>query len=159
MMPVIKAIAEKQKYCAITTDLWTDKGLRRGYITFNMQCISENFEMLNFNLKTLFVPAKHAAEEIARQYYAALKDFGIESVSIYVVSDKGSNMVKFIKDEILNHHHCLGYGIHNLVNVDGLLNVAEINELLIKVKKVVKKLRYRSLHLMEEVRNNIENVF
>lgn len=62
-------------------------------------------------------------------------------------------MVKFIEDEGLDNHHCLGHGIHNLVNVDGLLSVGEINELLIKIKKIVKKLRYRSTHLMEEVRN------
>lgn len=151
MIPVIKAIAQEQKYCAITTDLWTDSGMRRGYITFNMSCITEKFEMLNINLKTRFVPAKHTAEEIARQYYATLKEFGIASVSIYIVSDKGSNIKKFIGDEELNNHYCLGHGIHNLVNVDGLLSVAEIEELLIKVKKIVKKLRFRSTHLMEEV--------
>lgn len=57
MIPMVKYIAQEQKYCAITTDLWTDSGMRRGYITFNMSCITEQFEMLNINLKTRFVPA------------------------------------------------------------------------------------------------------
>lgn len=77
--------------------------MRRGYITFNMSCVTETFELLNINLKTRFVPAKHTAEEIARQYYATLKEFGIGSISIYIVSDKGSNMVKFIEDEGSTH--------------------------------------------------------
>lgn len=60
-------------------------------------------------------------------------------------------MVKFIEDEHLESHFCLGHGVHNLINTDGIEVVTEIDELLTKVKNVVKKLRFRSTQLMEEM--------
>lgn len=97
------------------------------------------------------MPIKHSAVEIAEEYFRTLKLFGIENVSIYVVGDKGSNVVKFINDENLDHQYCLGHGIHNLVNTDGFEAVPEVKEVLKKIKKVVKKLRFRSVQLEQEV--------
>lgn len=44
-----------------------------------------------------------------------------------MVCDKGANMVKFVKDEKLDHQFCLGNGLHNLVTVDGFEAVNDIN--------------------------------
>lgn len=151
MIPLIKDIVQIMKYCAITLDLWTDNYKRNGYITFNLSCITDDFELLNINLKTGRMPIKHGAREIAAEYYATLKAFGIENISVYVVTDRGSNMVKFINDEHLNHQFCLGHGINNLVSVDGFEAVTEIDEILTKVKKIVRKLRFRSAQLEVEV--------
>lgn len=97
------------------------------------------------------MPIKHSAVEIAEEYFQTLKLFGIENVSIYVVGDKGSNIVKFINDENLDHQYCLGHGIHNLVNTDGFEAVPEVKDVLKKIKKVVKKLRFRSVQLEQQV--------
>lgn len=151
MVPVIKEIVKDLKYCAITLDLWTDSYKRNGYITFNLSCITDEFELLNINLKTGLMPIKHGAEQIAEQYFLTLKAFGIENVSIYVVGDKGSNVIKFINDEDLDHQYCLGHGIHNLINKDGFEAVSEIGDVLKKIKKMVKKLRFRNTQLEREV--------
>lgn len=151
MVPVIKDIVKDLKYCAITLDLWTDNFKKNGYITFNLSFIDDNFELHNINLKTGLMPIKHGAAEIGEQYFNTLKSFGIENVSIYVVGDKGSNIIKFINDENLDHQHCLGHGLHNLVNTDGFEAVQEIKDVLKKIKKVVKKLRFRSVQLEQEV--------
>lgn len=151
MVPVIKEIVKDLKYCGITLDLWTDAYKRNGYITFNLSCINDEFELLNINLKTGLMPIKHGAEQIAEQYFLTLKQFGVENVSIYVVGDKGSNVVKFINDEGLDHQYCLGHGIHNLINVDGFQAVSEIDDVLKKIKKIVKKLRFRGVQLELEV--------
>lgn len=148
---MIKEIVKDLKYCAITLDLWTDGYKRIGYITFNLSCINEEFELLNINLKTGLMPIKHDAEHIAEQYFLTLKAFGVENVSIYVVGDKGSNVVKFINDEGLDHQYCLGHGLHNLINVDGFMAVSEVGEILNKIKKMVKKLRFRKTQLEREV--------
>lgn len=151
MVPVIKDIVKDLKYCAITLDLWTDGYKRNGYITFNLSYINDDFELHSINLKTGLMPIKHGAEEIAEEYFHTLKSFGVENVSIYVVGDKGSNVVKFINDQGLDHQYCLGHGVHNLVNVDGFEAVPEIAGVLKKIKKVVKKLRFRSVQLVREV--------
>lgn len=52
---------------------------------------------------------KDTAPQNARQYYSTLNKFGIENVSIYIVSDRGSNICKFIEDENLDNHFCLGH--------------------------------------------------
>lgn len=155
MVPVIKEIVKDLKYCAISLDLWTDSYQRNGYITFNLSMINDEFELLNINLRTGLMPSKHGAEQIAEQYFLTLKAFGVENVSIYVVGDKGSNVVKFINDESLDHQYCLGHGIHNLVNVDGFEAVSEIDEILKKIKKIVKKLRFRRTQLEQEVYKNL----
>lgn len=152
MIPVIKQIVQPLRYCAITLDLWMDGYKRHGYITFNLACITEEFELLNINLKTGMMPIKHGAKEIAEQYHSILKSFGIENCSIFVVTDKGSNMVKFVNDENLDHQFCLGHGVHNLITVDGFEDIPEIDEVITKVKKMVRKLRFRSAQLEQEVR-------
>lgn len=152
MVPVIKEIVKDIKYCSITLDLWTDSYKRNGYITFNLSFIDDDFKLHNINLKTGLMPIKHGAVEIAEEYFRALNAFGVQNVSIYVVSDKGANVVKFINDQNLDHQYCLGHGIHNLVNVDGFAAVPEIADVLKKVKKVVKKIRFRSVQLVREVR-------
>ncbi|KAJ6647972.1 hypothetical protein Bhyg_03197 [Pseudolycoriella hygida] len=96
------------------------------------------------------MPIKHGAEQIAEQYFLTLKAFGIENVSIYVVGDKGSNVIKFINDEDLDHQYCLGHVIHNLINTDGFEAVSEIGDVLKKIKKMVKKLRFRNTQLERE---------
>ncbi|KAJ6647649.1 hypothetical protein Bhyg_02872, partial [Pseudolycoriella hygida] len=153
MVPVIKEIVKDLKYCAITLDLWTDSYKRNGYITFNLSCINDEFELLNINLKTGLMPIKHGAEQIAEQYFLTLKAFGIENFSIYVVGDKGSNVIKFINDEDLDHQYCLGHDIHNLINTDGFEAVSEIGDVLKKIKKMVKKLRFRNTQLEREDKN------
>lgn len=151
MIPVLKGILQKPKYCAITSVLWTDNYRRKGYITFNFCYITDDFKMENINLKTGIMSTKHTAEEIALEFLKTLEFFGIENISFYIVCDKGSNMIKFINDSNLDHQHCLGHGLHNLVTVDGFEMVDEVNELLTKVKKVIRKLRFRTVQLETEV--------
>lgn len=151
MIPIVKNIVQKPRYCSITTDLWTDNYRRKGYITFNFCCIMDTFELKNINLKTGIMSSRHTAVEIGIEFRRTLAYFGIENTSFYLVSDKGSNMVKLIEDENLDHQFCLGHGLHNLVTVDGFKAVEEVDELLTKVKKVVRKLRFRSVELENEV--------
>lgn len=43
----------------------------------------------------------------------------------------------------MEHHLCLGHGLHNLVTVDGIGSVPEVKELVDKYKKKFKTVRYR----------------
>lgn len=103
------------------------------------------------NLGTLLMPYRHKYEDVMKEFYKIVKLFVIEPRNVYVVTDKGSNLVKLIKKEHLQNHFCLGHGFHNLINEDGFASVPEIDYLLTKIRKIVQTLRYRSTELEEEV--------
>lgn len=77
-------------------------------------------------------------------------DFGLLDKTIFAVTDAGANVKRAVDLASLNSHLCLGHGLHNLVNVDGINSTPEVKELVTKCKKIVKKLRYRLPELEAE---------
>lgn len=153
VFPVIKNVIKLNKYSSLTFDIWTDGYRRKSYITFNYCCIDDDFNLQNMNLCTLNMPYRHRSQDVLKELDKTVSLFGIDMRDVYCVTDKGSNLLKLIKDKNLQNHFCLGHGFHNLINEDGFASVPEIDCLLTKIKKIVRALRFRSNEVEEEVNN------
>lgn len=75
-----------------------------------------------------------------------ISSFGLEEKSLYLVTDSGIQ-------SLLR----LGHGLHNLVTVDGIKKTPQIQNLVLKCKKVVKALRYRLSEIEEEADKETPN--
>lgn len=150
-LPIIKDVIKASEFCAVTFDIWTDNYRRKSYVTFNYCCVTNEFKLQNLNLNTLLMPYRHKAADVLMEFKKVIRSFNIDTGGMYTVTDKGSNLVKLITDENLDHEYCLGHGFHNLINDDGFARIPEIDNLLTKIKKIVRALRFRSSEVEEEV--------
>lgn len=103
-------------------------------------------------MNTLLMPYRHKAADVLKEFKKVIQFYNIDKSGMYTVTDKGSNLVKLITDENLNHQYCLGHGFHNLINEDGFACIPDIDNLLTKIKKIVRALRFRSSEVEEEVK-------
>lgn len=150
---VLKLVKDKtndQEEFAITFDLWSDNYRRRSYITFTMHFIDLNFILQSLTLETKYVSSSHTGECILEEVIAVTEDFGIPLRKNFVVTDQGSNVKKAIRLGQMNSHFCLGHGLHNLLTVDGYDSVSELKKIIIKTKKIVKTLRYKTNQVSSE---------
>ncbi|XP_045768236.1 zinc finger BED domain-containing protein 4-like [Maniola jurtina] len=145
-------LAKIGTHAALTTDLWQDLYRRCSYITYTLQYIADDAnEMQNYTLATRLFEGKKTGEALSAFTQGIISSFGLEGKSLYLVTDSGAN-VKRISQNLqgIQSHLCLGHGLHNLVTVDGIKKTPQVQNLVVKCKKVVKTLRYRLPEIEEE---------
>lgn len=109
-----------------------------------MHFIDINFILQSLTLETKYVSSSHTGECILEEILSVTEDFAIPLRKNFVVTDQGSNVKKAIRLGQMNNHYCLGHGLHNLLTVDGYDSVSELKEIIIKTKKIVKTLRFKT---------------
>ncbi|CAG4952996.1 unnamed protein product [Parnassius apollo] len=100
--------------------------------------------LIKFTLATKEVTKKHTGQTIRDEIMEVLRSFKIDQKEIYLVTDAGSNMKRAANLLAFNNHLCIGHGVHNLINVNGIENTREISKILTKCKRLVKHVRYRA---------------
>lgn len=150
VLKLVKSKTYDQKEFALTFDLWSDNYRRRSYITFTMHFIDSDFILQSLTLETKYVSSSHTGECILEEVISVTEDFGIPLKKNFVVTDQGSNVKKAIRLGQMNSHFCLGHGLHNLLTVDGYDSVSELKDIIIKTKKIVKTLRYKTNQVSSE---------
>lgn len=110
---------------------------------FTLHFYFTDFQLKYYTLATLLVSGKKTGEKITDLISEIKSEFGLLDKTLFAVTDAGANVKRATNLSELHGHLCLGHGLHNLVNVDGINSTPAIKSLVIKCKKIVKKLRYR----------------
>lgn len=110
-----------------------------------------HFVDVNFVLQSLTLETKYVSSEcILEEVHSVTEHFSIPLKNNFVVTDQGSNVKKSIRIGQLNSHFCLGHGLHNLLTVDGYDSVPELKKIILKSRKIVKTLRYKTNQVSSE---------
>lgn len=134
----------------ITIIMWTDNYRHRNYICFTLHFIDNDFEFKSITLGNKLIVGKHTAENIVF-HLDIIKEFNLSNIKYFIVTDSGTNMNKVAKISNIENHLCSGHGLHNLVIVDGVKQNTIINDLIGKMRKIIKVLKYKFSDLEKEI--------
>ncbi len=116
--------------------------------------IDENWILKRFTLDIFRFKGSHTGQAIADEIYKVLVEFGLETKTIAITTDNGSNMVsgaKILKSTFTDtfiHYRCVAH-VLNLIVIAGLEIVKENVKKLRKLIKIIRK----STKLLEELEN------
>lgn len=130
-----------------------------------------DFVLKSFTLCTKLYDAENSEESIQTILNEITESFGLQGKEIHFVTDVESNVKRTISLLRLNHHSCLGQGLHKLVTVDGISSILELEDFVKKCTQIVKtiynhlpdfeqnaeKEQAELLQMIEHVAENIEN--
>lgn len=75
-----------------------------------------------------------------------------------MIRDRGANIIKACQSDF-DSRDCIGHGLHNLLTVDGLVQVEEIDSLIRKSRSIVRTLTYRGAEITKEVHDQKSREF
>lgn len=107
--------------------------------------------MRSCTLQTSFLPHPHTADNIVEELKKVLTQFNLSDKIIILVTDGGANMIKAAKDMKIDRVPCIAHGLHNLVMVDTLSKLPEVNNLIMKARKIIKILAFKT-HNIEKTK-------
>ena len=137
-----------------TTDIWTDNYRRRSYMTVTIHFCLPDFTLQSMVLRTAVFTEAKTGENIKAELTKTLKLFDLENKQIIYVTDQGSNVVKACRLIGSERVGCVAHGLHNLIAVDGVGQCAAIQDIIVRVKNVIKAFTYKT-SLLENEANNI----
>jgi hypothetical protein len=138
---------------ALTTDIWSSLKFE-SFLGITIHFIDENWVLRHFTLDIFRFKGSHTGQAIANEIYKVLVEFGLETKTIAITTDNGSNMVlgaRTLKSTLTNsfiHCRCVAH-VLNLVVVAGLKIVKEHIKKLRKLIKIIRK----STKMLEELEN------
>ena len=147
-------IAKAPKTVAMTTDMWTDKYLRRSYITFTLHFTTPDFELHSLVLRTVVLNDAHTGENIKKLMEETINKFSLQDKKIVYITDQGTNIVKACRLAGVDRYG-VAHGLHNLITHDGLGKCDEVKNIVDRVKNIIKTFTYKS-SLLEQEAERIE---
>src|SRR6266542_901834 len=138
---------------ALTTDIWSSLKFE-GFLGVTIHFIDENWVLKHFTLDVFRFKGSHTGQAIADEIYKVLVEFGLETKTIAITTDNGSNMIlgaRLLKSTLINsfiHCRCVAH-VLNLVVGAGLKIVKEHIKKLRKLIKIIQK----STKMLEELEN------
>src|SRR6266498_1287380 len=136
----IKYISEK---VALTIDIWSSLKCE-GFLGITIHFIDENWVLKHFTLDIFRFKSSHTRQAIADEIYKILVEFGLETKTIAITTDNGSNIVlgtRLLKSTLTDsfiHCRCVAH-VHNLVVGAGLKIVKKHIKKLRKLIKIIRK--------------------
>lgn len=130
-------------------DGWTDRR-QRNFYCFSVAFVDENWETQIVCLGFKKV-ARNDSEHIAAYWDDLKAEFDLQNKTFIAVTDQGSPILKFLRDQNINRISCIGHQIHNFVCEDILLDprCKPAYDVILKVKTIV-----RSLNFKKEILSN-----
>src|SRR6266511_3959327 len=129
---------------ALTTDIWSSLKFE-GFLGVTIHFIDENWVLKHFTLDIFRFKGSHTGQAIADEIYKILVEFGLETKTIAITTDNGSNMVlgtRLLKSTLTDsfiHCRCVAH-VLNLVVGAGLKIVKEHIKKLRKLIKMIEEL-------------------
>ena len=100
------------EYFSATSDLWSSTNMEP-YLSFTVHFISNDWEIHNRCLQTLFCPSDHTAENLAEVLKESLQTWSLEQDRLScILSDNGTNFTKAIRDLGWPHLSCFSHNLH-----------------------------------------------
>ncbi|CAI0387864.1 unnamed protein product [Linum tenue] len=117
---------------SITTDLWTARNQKRGYMAITGHFIDNSWKLRNIMMRFMYVPAPHTSERLADRLFDCLLDWNIDGKLSSITLDKcttNDSMIFYMRTKLLSsdllldgklvHMRCSAH-ILNLIVRDGL---------------------------------------
>ncbi|CAI0421692.1 unnamed protein product, partial [Linum tenue] len=117
---------------SITTDLWTARNQKRGYMAVTGHFIDNSWKLRNIMMRFMYVPAPHTSERLADRLFDCLLDWNIDGKLSSITLDNcttNDSMIFHMRTKLLSsdllldgklvHMRCSAH-ILNLIVRDGL---------------------------------------
>ena len=138
---------------ALTTDIWSSLKFE-GFLGITIHFIDENWVLKHFTLDIFRFKGSHTGQAIADEIYKILVEFGLETKTIAIITDNGSNMVlgaRLLKSTLTNsfiHCRCVAHVLNLMVGAE----LKIVKEQIKKLRKLIKIIR-KSTKMLEELEN------
>ena len=142
--------ADKHVSGACSFDIWTCKHSKRAFIGVTYHFIDDNWTQQSVLLDTDYFSYPHTGKRI-NEYLSDLfeRHKCIRKSSVHV-TDAASNNVKFGNMDSNTRINCDSHGLHHLVIDDGVKKNARSDELVKKIKKIVRHLVWRGQKMADQ---------
>ena len=108
------AIPLQQSCVACTTDLWTDKYVKRSYLDFTLFWINETFQLKHTMARCkVFSHEKKTAENVRSELEGIMRELQLPLGDTPITTDAGSNIVAALTDEA--RYQCLAHRINTVL--------------------------------------------
>ncbi|CAB4443300.1 unnamed protein product [Rhizophagus irregularis] len=141
--------------CSITTDIWSSIK-NEAFIGVTIHFITNEWKLKHFTLEVLRITGSHTGNAIYEILNKLLEDFDLKQKIISITTDNGSNMVvacRLLKNDFdvqtpaldFIHSRCICHILNLAVNA----GLKHIENLIKKLRKIVKRVRRTQLYLEE----------
>lgn len=147
----VKELLEKSPLTvSATTDLWTDNYKRRSYMTVTVHFCLPDFTMQSMVLRTVVFPESHTGVNICQELSKVMASFGLVEKKVVYITDQGSNIIKACRLAGCERFGCVAHAMHNLISVDGIRKHIAVQEIILKVKAILKTFTFKTSLLENE---------
>lgn len=139
-------------------DIWTDV-TGRSFVTFTASFLDKSLQLQSLCLGFDSIP-RHTGEEIRKIWKRIVDRYELHQKYIFFVSDKGSDVLKFIELEQLDRAECAGHQLNLLLNSDIMKNdgFSAAKDFIKKLKAIAKALQWKKEVIKELYRDTRELV-
>ncbi|EXX65125.1 hypothetical protein RirG_136280 [Rhizophagus irregularis DAOM 197198w] len=141
--------------CSITTDIWSSIK-NEAFIGVTIHFITNEWKLKHFTLEVLRITGSHTGNAIYEILNKLLVDFDLKQKIISITTDNGSNMVvacRLLKNDFdiqtpaldFIHSRCICHILNLAVNA----GLKHVENLIKKLRKIVKRVRRTQLYLEE----------
>ncbi|CAB4427392.1 unnamed protein product [Rhizophagus irregularis] len=152
---IVDFVKDIPGHCSITTDIWSSIK-NEAFIGVTIHFITNEWKLKHFTLEVLRITGSHTGNAIYEILNKLLEDFDLKRKVISITTDNGSNMVvacRLLKNDFdvqtpaldFIHSRCICHILNLAVN-SGLKH---IENLIKKLRKIVKRVRRTQLYLEE----------
>ena len=134
-------------YGSATFHCWTDQYKRRSYIGMTYHYMESGFNLKHVFLACEMLPHPHTGEVIKTWVEKTLSQFNLQDKCKVFVTDNATNNIKFAELSGRIRVGCDAHGIHNMICRDGFMCTEQAKNLLLKCKRIVRLLVYRTKDL------------
>ena len=107
----VKSQISTADFFAATTDIWFSSTMEP-YLSYTLHHISEDWQLKNHCLETLYLSQNHTGTNIAEALESILESWSLKSEQqICITTDNGSNMVAAITKLGWSHLSCFGHTV------------------------------------------------
>lgn len=138
---VVKELVAKLDSVAITTDIWTDKGI--ALLSLTVHGVDSSFNRFETVLAACVLEEAHTATKIAESLSQSLGDWGLCDKVLAAVTDHARNMENAIEKLSLMHIGCAAHKL-NLIVQESLRAQPAVQNLLGKCRSVVNHFHHSS---------------
>lgn len=134
-------------------DNWTDR-TGRSFASYSISIIDNEWQHRYYNLG-FRVLKRHTARNLTIEKNDIFGDYNLNHHHFKSTTDRGSDILAFLKQNDIKHEDCCGHQLHLLVSVDVLGNKAAkpVNDFISKLKKIARTLRFRKTQVKEAYNN------
>ena len=132
----VKSQISTTEYFAATTDIWSSSTMEP-YLSYTLHYVSQDWEIKNHCLETLYLPQDHTGINIADALESILESWSLNSEKqVCITTDNGSNMIAAINRLGWTHLSCFGHNL-NLAITNALKDEPRVARAVGVCKKVV----------------------